>query len=598
MQVKQFISYAYTQARRLLPAKLVLSQTAQPSADIKATPYLFPCDETLEQVPTLSALCAYAEHEATETLRRQTNILLQHSLAQLQAHAAVVPPELKLPDLQITDVINSRYLFTITEHSAYCYLPASARFCLSRCRDLLLALRKALPCSDEYFDTALMPPICSLAQNVLILPASEGFHDACACGLLRHSLLTAVNAVAKLKQRGLPEQTQMLSFCVNLVLQALCHDIGKVVTDVTISTDTGQHFDPSAMTLQQFVVRSASKLIYVDFKRGRLIAHRAETSPALTTSIAQLRQRIIQACPVDTTHLSCDAATVKLTQTLIREADSNAVCVAKGELKHFIDAPTFAIGTIISLLERINFSGQALTYGVVFTQHGLLLARWSPLFTELTRRFNTVFYDEYQDNNYSRFKLYAALRTSGIAKVQRLHKLIMWHQLELGLERWYLDGIVLELPQNYTQKFSCCHTLISSKIPAEVEPLLEEQQQRLPDGTALVLSVPALALAGSPEPRQLLKAKPKLCPLTPDAQLVTYFLDPAAYQARSASTTFCRRLSAQALCRSLKPLTVTSIAALHDAPDTVNDASVDMQSNNATPTDTPSDKSGAEMTAA
>jgi hypothetical protein len=90
-------------------------------------------------------------------------------------------------------------LFAVSPAGDHVFAYVSGPELLERYSALIRKIRYALDAPPSVWSGAALPLIRSLASCVSALPASEAVHDPDAGGLFRHSLLTALNAMADLE---------------------------------------------------------------------------------------------------------------------------------------------------------------------------------------------------------------------------------------------------------------------------------------------------------------------------------------------------------------------------------------------------------------
>lgn len=129
--------------------------------------------------------------------------------------------------------------------------------------------------TDAQIHDLLLPTIRELVRTIHLIPASGGYHHKDCGGLFVHSLETAWAAAQKCKghyfainqnkPNVIETQREML---LAVILAALCHDAGKVLSDVVIRTEpgSGERFEPHADKLSEWMVKKGLKRYYVYWK--------------------------------------------------------------------------------------------------------------------------------------------------------------------------------------------------------------------------------------------------------------------------------------------------------------------------------------------
>lgn len=121
----------------------------------------------------------------------------------------------------------------------------------------------------------LLPTIRSLASFVHLIPASGGYHHKECGGLFQHSLETAWVAGQKAKgfyfasEPNSPNHSEtQRKWILAVMLGALCHDCGKVLSDVVIRDESikGKKFSPYSGSLSQWLQGIQRDRYYVYWK--------------------------------------------------------------------------------------------------------------------------------------------------------------------------------------------------------------------------------------------------------------------------------------------------------------------------------------------
>jgi conjugal transfer pilus assembly protein TraI len=126
-------------------------------------------------------------------------------------------------------------------------LPVAApeRIVATQC-ELIARLQDGLAFTDERFATLVRPVIERYAAFVHLLPASEAHHHRGAGGLFRHGLEVAFHAAQASQgrifalDRGPAERRELEPrWRLAAGLAGLCHDVGKPVSDLSVSDRAG-----------------------------------------------------------------------------------------------------------------------------------------------------------------------------------------------------------------------------------------------------------------------------------------------------------------------------------------------------------------------
>ena len=557
-------------------------QSSTPSADgwdqVHEAVQSLNLDPTLNKVPTLTAVSHYAKlygPHARGTIRRRID-LLRTMAAQLEAqchHPVATVPNAALPYPLLPQLNSScRIVCTLTQKGAFCYLSMSALDCLAACLQQVQDLKHELRCSDEFFDRHLMPPLCRLAQTVLMLPASEGNHDATFCGLLHHSLLTATNAVAATRMRShqlAPMDSRRVM--LYMVMQGLLHDVGKLITDMYITTDEERVFRPGEETMQDLLQTSATPFFFVSFVSGRGKQHSQPLAdPVLALQLQRIQLYIWQGLGINLHYEEQWArygAGKALYTALINTADREAVSATRQALKYQLDIPTYVSCTLITLLQKINFNGMALPYGVLYTTQGLLLTKWSPLLLTLSQYYSAYF-GQQRDANYAPAPtLLQALRTCGVMPIAGRFRARLWYCIYLQDELLFIEGIIINLPQSYLGDLQYCVECLA--LGAKADPVADiiahhqKQETQQDPLNAMVLSLPRILMLWGPKPSSFLSwcacVRRALCP---HSVLISYLPSKNATAEENAEQLKPPGYSFQPLYKSIIPLTREHIVAL------------------------------------
>lgn len=126
---------------------------------------------------------------------------------------------------------------------------------------LIRKICKAVPMSDGLLEAHLPPTIWNVANFVHLVAASESHHHSGYGGLFRHSLECALFAANASRQKIFDGAALLEARYSNrgrwslaCVLAVLLHDVGKVVTDVTVRTKSGE-WNPSEAPLGTWLAR-------------------------------------------------------------------------------------------------------------------------------------------------------------------------------------------------------------------------------------------------------------------------------------------------------------------------------------------------------
>ncbi|KLI68433.1 phosphohydrolase [Vibrio vulnificus CladeA-yb158] len=161
-------------------------------------------------------------------------------------------------------------------------LPAASPEDLQSTQDELIAkLRQVLGFNLRDFQRLIQPCIDHLAAYVHLLPASEHHHHSGAGGLLRHSLEVAFWAAQAAEgiifvASGTPVEKKDLEprWRVAAALGGLFHDIGKPVSDLSITDEDGRYqWNPFLETLSQWTSNNSIERYFIRWRDGRCKRH-------------------------------------------------------------------------------------------------------------------------------------------------------------------------------------------------------------------------------------------------------------------------------------------------------------------------------------
>jgi conjugal transfer pilus assembly protein TraI len=131
--------------------------------------------------------------------------------------------------------------------------------------------------SREIFDLYYLSPLRSLASYVHLLPASESHHHRGAGGLFRHAVEVALWSL-QLGDRVLlpgdqtPRRRREIEprWHVAVFLSALCHDIGKPITDLKVTSQDGEKsWNPFAEDLYSWANANAVDHYFLHWRPNR-----------------------------------------------------------------------------------------------------------------------------------------------------------------------------------------------------------------------------------------------------------------------------------------------------------------------------------------
>ena len=142
---------------------------------------------------------------------------------------------------------------------------------------------------SEHYD----PAISRLASLVHLLPASQAHHHRGAGGLLRHSLEVGFWALQQTEGkliRGIttPQQRRVFEprWRLAVFLAGICHDLGKVVTDLTVTDRANENkWRPYKQSLYEWAESNGIESYFLHWIEGRAKNHTNVSSTLIETVI-------------------------------------------------------------------------------------------------------------------------------------------------------------------------------------------------------------------------------------------------------------------------------------------------------------------------
>lgn len=148
-------------------------------------------------------------------------------------------------------------------------------------KELINKIKQTIGLNDKEFATVVEPVLLRYAEYVHLLPASENHHHRGAGGLLHHGLEVAYySAKAALgvlfTQEGTPRQRRNGEprWRVAACFGGLFHDIGKPITDVTVTDRNGTKiWNPHTDTLCEWLQKNEIDRYFLHWSNGRHKRH-------------------------------------------------------------------------------------------------------------------------------------------------------------------------------------------------------------------------------------------------------------------------------------------------------------------------------------
>jgi conjugal transfer pilus assembly protein TraI len=221
-------------------------------------------------------------------------------------------------------------------------------------RELIGRLQDALAFTDARFSTLVRPVVERYAAFVHLLPASEAHHHRGAGGLFRHGLEVAFHAAQASQGRIFaldrsPAERRELEPRWHLAagLAGLCHDIGKPVSDLSVSDREGRTtWRPLLGSLTDWAATNGVAHYFLRWRErrharhetfGLLVLERILT-PEVTAWLVDADPEIMQGLLSAVAGIDDGAAL----GSLVTEADR--ACVERDLRENHIDPATVSLG--------------------------------------------------------------------------------------------------------------------------------------------------------------------------------------------------------------------------------------------------------------
>lgn len=170
-------------------------------------------------------------------------------------------------------------------------------------RELIARIQQTLGLSNEEFERLMRPVLQNYAEFVHLLPASEAHHHRGAGGLFRHGLevafwATQASEAVIFVRDGTPRERRNLEPCWRLAvcLAALLHDLGKPLSDVTVTDKLGKtEWNPYAESLMDWVRENSIERYFLRWNKGRHERHERLATLALNMVLTPGVRRYLRA---------------------------------------------------------------------------------------------------------------------------------------------------------------------------------------------------------------------------------------------------------------------------------------------------------------
>lgn len=175
----------------------------------------------------------------------------------------------------------------------------STDYVLSTQAELIRAIETAVPLSEEEKDLYLFPVIRRLASYVHLLPASQAHHHNGRGGLFFHSLDVGLRSVRMARRRIHDLESDQKRRYQNkgrwylaICIAGLLHDVGKAVTDMTVTAAGGEStWKPSVEPLVDWARKNHVKDYYVSWIVNRIDKQHESASLALFQTLVPQETR-------------------------------------------------------------------------------------------------------------------------------------------------------------------------------------------------------------------------------------------------------------------------------------------------------------------
>ncbi|MBY5940567.1 TraI domain-containing protein [Halomonas sp. DP5N14-9] len=170
-------------------------------------------------------------------------------------------------------------------------------------RELITRIQQTLGLSNEEFERLMLPVLQNYAEFVHLLPASEAHHHRGAGGLFRHGLevafwATQASEAVIFVRDGTPRERRNLEPCWRLAvcLAALLHDLGKPLSDVSVTDKLGKaEWNPYAESLMDWVRENSIERYFLRWNKGRHERHERLATLALNMVLTSDVRRYLRA---------------------------------------------------------------------------------------------------------------------------------------------------------------------------------------------------------------------------------------------------------------------------------------------------------------
>ncbi|WP_081630733.1 MobH family relaxase [Thioalkalivibrio sp. ALE16] len=223
-------------------------------------------------------------------------------------------------------------------------LPAVSRdTVLATQSELLKKIQDEFETDDDYQRKVFNSALNRYAEVVHLLPASESDHHAQPGGLFRHGLEVAHLALksahnhAPFARSEYAERRKELNlrFRYAVMVAALCHDIGKPVTDINVMDSSGEiRWNPFGMTIPRWASKNGVDRYFVYWNRGRHRRHEPASLTMLDAIMGSRGKEFLTDVPSDILNetleaITGDASPLNVIAKIVKQADSSSTSADK-----------------------------------------------------------------------------------------------------------------------------------------------------------------------------------------------------------------------------------------------------------------------------
>ena len=312
-------------------------------------------------------------------------------------------------------------------------------------RALIDAIYQGLFINQTFFENMIMPYIRRATAMCLNLPASEGMHDGKPGGLLRHSLATAFESI-NLCEKHFPNAKtpdEIRSLKCTAFLLGLNHDLGKIFTDFTITSDSNEIFNPYLESLHHFVLRTATLNLSLNFVKSRA-THHNELSPLslsyLTAGLPHLLAPISKVFSLEDIFKQ-EHPLFKI----VKAADiQNVRAQTSQQHSYDLNVNTHLASLLFDVLSVSSFD-EAFKYGIFVVPYGVLIAHDSPLLIDLDLKARQLIYGEaYSEKSGDWHNLIQEWSKQGLILINGRHVIYTWHHLNREDKHYLVLGLIVK----------------------------------------------------------------------------------------------------------------------------------------------------------